>query len=90
MMVEPRALDPGAAADEEYDAGPYDTVMPGPYDTVMPGYVDAVDSGDDWIADEALDERTRHIMTELVMPRIGLDGRRYWPLDELPRGVLHG
>jgi hypothetical protein len=82
MIVEPRALDPGEASDEEHECGQYNMGIP--------RVVDDPGVGDDWIADEALDDRTRRIMTELVMPRIGLDGRRYWPIDELPREVLYG
>jgi hypothetical protein len=40
-----------------------------------------------WVPDADLDPETREALREFTTPRIGPDGRTYWPADEVP-GVL--
>jgi hypothetical protein len=46
----------------------------------MPG----TDDRGAWLRDDALDDATRRLLAEFLVPRHGLDGHRYWPLHEVP------
>ncbi len=36
-----------------------------------------------WVPDDSLDDEQRAAVAQFVRPRWGLDGRLYWPLDEM-------
>ena len=42
----------------------------------------------EWLADELLDDDDRTALGQISSPRLGLDGRLYWPVEET-RSVHH-
>ena len=42
----------------------------------------------EWLDDDVLDDEERKALGQVSRPRLGLDGRLSWPLEEI-RGVGH-